>query len=401
MTIGTMAVVFPGRPGPARTGYHLRMLSTLAVAQALGWRTLVLWFGAQDAESEFDAVPHANEMRWVASPRGPRPFPARLAQRGRWLLGVLAGQDLASYPFSVPYEGGRDAVVQTVGEAADAVLLPTTLCHWTPELRRTGALVIGDAVDIVSDLAMKLLRSESKGNPAKAASLAINYLACRAQEQRFLRELDEVWVTSPGEVGRAQRLGARRIVVVPSTFEQWTLPAPQQPDGPVVGFIGNFRMPPNLAAARFLVDEILPRLQRADSNVILRLAGDGLPDDIKARPGLEIYGPVEDAGKFVASCAVSALPIRIRGGVPLKLFEAMALGRPIVATPELIAGLPVAPGNDMLVAADADAFAGAVIRLLAEPQLAARLGTAARARFETEFSLDAVIARARSESIAG
>jgi glycosyltransferase involved in cell wall biosynthesis len=284
---------------------------------------------------------------------------------------------------------------------ADAVLLPTTLCHWAPDLRRTGAIVIGDAVDITSDLARKLVRSESQCNPVRAAGLAVNYFACLAQEKRFLRQMDEVWVTSPGDADRAKHLGARRVVVVPSTFEPWELAPTARPDNPIIGFIGNFRMPPNVVAARFLVDEVLPRVQRAIPGVVLRLAGDGLPDDIHPRPGLEIHGLVADATEFVASCAVCVMPVRVRGGVPLKLFEAMALGRPIVTTAEMIAGLPITAGADVLVATDAEAFARAVVRVVTEPDLAANLAARARATFESEFSLRAAIARARTESIVG
>jgi glycosyltransferase involved in cell wall biosynthesis len=395
-----MAVVLPDHPVPAKTGYHLRMLSNLALSQALDWRTSVLWFGEQDARSETEPIPNADDIRRVASRLSPRPLPTRIVERGKWLGGAVVGRDLSSYPFSLPYEGGREAVIQAVSGTADAVLLPTTLCHWAPELRRAGTLVIGDAVDILSDLAMRLLRSESKCNPVKAAGLAANFLACRSQEKRFFPELDEVWVTSPGEADRARHLGASRVVVVPSTSERWELAPTERPAAPIVGFIGNFRMAPNLAAGRFLVDDVLPRLQRTVPDVVLRIAGDGLPDDLHPRPGLEIHGPVDDASEFVASCAISALPIRVRGGVPLKLFEAMALGRPIVATPELIAGLPITPGDDLLVATEADAFADAIVRLLAEPELATTLAACARATFESEFSLAAAIAHARSESIA-
>jgi glycosyltransferase involved in cell wall biosynthesis len=401
MSDRTMAVVLLDYPVPARTGYHLRMLSTLAVAQALGWRTSVLWFGAPTDRYHGESIPHANEMRRVGTRSGPRALPARVVQRGKWLAGTVAGRGLTSYPFSLPYEGGRDAVTRAVGDAADAVLLPTTLCHWAPDLRRAGALVIGDAADIVADLAMKLLRSESHANPVRAAGLAVNYLACRAQERRYLRELDEVWVTSFGEIDRALHLGARRVVVVPSTCERWQRAPSDRPDSAVVGFIGNFRMPSNLAAARFLVEDVLPQVQRAVPDVVLRLAGDGLPDDIYPRPGLEILGPVDDATKFVESCAVCALPLHVRGGVPLKLFEAMALGRPVVASPELIAGLPITPGDDVLVARGADAFAKALVRLVTDPELARRLAARARATFESEFSLNAAIGRARDESIVG
>jgi len=95
----------------------------------------------------------------------------------------------------------------------------------------------------------------------------------------------------------------------------------------------------------------------------------------------------DDVPALLAGCDVVCLPSRTEG-LPLVVLEAMARGKPVVAaavggTPELVVdgetGLLVAPD-------DADALAAALRRVLADPELAARLGEKARRHVETGFS---------------
>src|SRR5262249_19779134 len=82
--------------------------------------------------------------------------------------------------------------------------------------------------------------------------------------------------------------------------------------------------------------------------------------------------PFDDVPQYLEAADVVAVPQRettdTRGQVPAKLFDAMTLGRPIIATrvsmiPEILegAGVLVAPG-------DVDALAGAIAQLLDHPE---------------------------------
>jgi glycosyltransferase involved in cell wall biosynthesis len=62
-----------------------------------------------------------------------------------------------------------------------------------------------------------------------------------------------------------------------------------------------------------------------------------------------------------------------------KVLEAMAMARPVVATPQAAEGLHVRPGHELLVAADAAGFAAAIAGLLGDPARAKALGAAGRA----------------------
>jgi glycosyltransferase involved in cell wall biosynthesis len=132
------------------------------------------------------------------------------------------------------------------------------------------------------------------------------------------------------------------------------------------------------------------------------IAGDG--DDrplLEARIrelGLEnrvrLLGQRSDSAALLASCDVFVLP-SLREGLPLSVLEAMATGRPVVAssiagTREIVSaeetGLLFPPG-------DAAELAKALRRLFADPALRARLSRAARARVENEFAADVMARR--------
>jgi glycosyltransferase involved in cell wall biosynthesis len=96
------------------------------------------------------------------------------------------------------------------------------------------------------------------------------------------------------------------------------------------------------------------------------------------------------AAAYVAAADVFALPIVREGvdGLPNALLEALGAGRAVVAS--RVAGVPdvVDDGVHGLVVPERDpaALAGAIVRLLGDPGLRERLGTAARARVERELT---------------
>ncbi len=72
------------------------------------------------------------------------------------------------------------------------------------------------------------------------------------------------------------------------------------------------------------------------------------------------------------------VPLRKGGGTRLKILEALALGTPVVSTSKGVEGLDVEDGRHVLVADTPEAFAAATARLLAQPELRARLVAAGR-----------------------
>ena len=152
-----------------------------------------------------------------------------------------------------------------------------------------------------------------------------------------------------------------------------------------------------LAAGKGLEDLVLalPHILRVHPQARLLLAGDGpLRAELETRvrgSGLEeavrLIGFRDDIGDLLMAADLVAAP-SLREGLSISVLEAMAMGRPIVATTigsnrELIddgvSGLLVPPD-------DAAALAAAISSLLGDPDRAARFGDAARERFEAGFT---------------
>jgi glycosyltransferase involved in cell wall biosynthesis len=89
----------------------------------------------------------------------------------------------------------------------------------------------------------------------------------------------------------------------------------------------------------------------------------------------------------------------LRGGVPLKLVEAMARGKAIVASPELIGGLDFTDGEAVLIRSKPEDFASAIVALLRDLLLRERLGGNARAIFVRDFSMSSAEAMLRRDSV--
>jgi len=93
---------------------------------------------------------------------------------------------------------------------------------------------------------------------------------------------------------------------------------------------------------------------------------------------VEITGAVEDVRPHLERAAVVIAPLRIGGGTRLKILEAMAMGKAVVSTSLGAEGLDVVPERDLLLADDPQSFAAQIRRLLDDPELASRIGAAAR-----------------------
>jgi glycosyltransferase involved in cell wall biosynthesis len=103
-------------------------------------------------------------------------------------------------------------------------------------------------------------------------------------------------------------------------------------------------------------------------------------------------GPVRDIAGLLAGAHIACQPSSYREGLPKSALEAMASGKPLVATNIPGCREAVADGvtGFLVPPRDAVALAAALARLIDDPTLRARMGAAGRARVEENFS-DAII----------
>jgi glycosyltransferase involved in cell wall biosynthesis len=153
-----------------------------------------------------------------------------------------------------------------------------------------------------------------------------------------------------------------------------------------VGFIGSLDFRPNQEAAQWILDELWPRIAAEMPEARLAIAGSNAPEWLRPR----VLGHVPDAQEFMSSMAVMIAPLFAGGGMRIKVLEAMALGKPVVATPLGAGGIDA---QNLVIANDAASFAAAVVRLLRDPEAARRLGEAAREEVARKYDSDAIARR--------
>lgn len=174
------------------------------------------------------------------------------------------------------------------------------------------------------------------------------YRKCLAQADAFVgitrQEADIVGAEAPGL--------SRHVLGYGIPLEDY--PYLGEPaDRAVLGFIGNYRHLPNLDAARWLIEELMPHFAVQVPGARLILAGQHLPADLRDRilPGgpIEARGEVADLADFFRAIGIFINPVREGRGMRTKVVEAAAFGRPILSTTlgaEGLAPLALGVGDD-------------------------------------------------------
>jgi len=256
-----------------------------------------------------------------------------------------------------------------------------------------GPPVVLDMIDVLSENFARRARRE-RGPLSPVVALEARRL--RRYERELVARVAGVLVVSEAE---RRALGAvSNVQVVTNGVDAQTFAFRDGGRPPArILFAGNLGYFPNVDAARWLADDIVPRVRAARPDAELRLVGARPARAVRAlaeRAGVSLAAAVPEMAPEVWGATVAVVPMRAGTGVQNKVLEAMAAGTPVVTTPNVAAALTVRPGEDLLVAEGAAALADATLALLNDPARARALAASARrvieARYTWERSADGV-----------
>jgi sugar transferase (PEP-CTERM/EpsH1 system associated) len=178
-------------------------------------------------------------------------------------------------------------------------------------------------------------------------------------------------------------------------------------EGANLVFTGRMDYRPNIDAVRWFAREVLPLLRRHNSGLRFWIVGAAPTREVLSLgelPGVRVTGRVPDTRPYLAAADVVVAPLRIARGIQNKLLEAMAMARPVVATPEALSGVQARPGRDILLATGIDQTVRSIVDLLQGRHPV--MGAAARRAVEavhqwsvTLRPLDGLLSLAHPESI--
>jgi polysaccharide biosynthesis protein PslH len=194
-----------------------------------------------------------------------------------------------------------------------------------------------------------------------------------------------------------ETVGSVPFQVVPNGVDlEYFEPAPAgtrpQPDSMI--FVGGLAWYPNAGAMRFFVRNVWPILAAKRPTAELRIIGRHPPPDLVEAAArdhrIKVQGFVDDIRPVVADSMVYVCPISDGGGTKLKMIDAMAMGKAIVAHPVAAEGLGLSDGKDVFLTENPAEMADICIRLFDDEGLRTRTGQAARSRAEEAFGFDAI-----------
>lgn len=307
-------------------------------------------------------------------------------------LAALAGGLLSAEPFSViahRSQAFRRRVEELAGGGGFDLVHADTIAL-APFVAAPGRLpAVLTHHNIESVLMERRARAERGG-------LARRYLL---RESRKLREYErrhagrfEVNITV--SAADAQTLAAIapgvRTAVVPNGVDTRYFTVEAGDEKPALIYVGGMNMFANRDAVLHFVTQVLPGIRARAPEVSFCAVGQDPPRELQALarrdPGVTCVGFVSDIRPLVRQAAVYVVPLRVGGGTRLKVLDAMACGKAIVSTAIGCEGIAARPGEHLLVADTPEAFAEAVLGLLADPGRRRALGSAARRLVETTYS---------------
>lgn len=231
-----------------------------------------------------------------------------------------------------------------------------------------------------------------------AAYSCVQWLRLRRYEAEVCRRADRVLTVSDADADALKRLvpGLDPSVVPNGIDTRAYHPevVETQPRENSLVFTGTMDFRPNVDAMLWFMREALPLIQAEIPDVHVDVVGQRPHprlDPLRENASVTLTGFVEDVRPYIANAALYVAPLRMGGGTRLKLLEAMAMGKAVVATRLGAEGYPVRDGRELVLADTAADFAESVISLLQSPKRRTALGRTARAFVEERYDWRAIV----------
>lgn len=293
--------------------------------------------------------------------------------------------------------GGFENYLNECGSELDAVLLSRP--HIAPPYLKTLRSIVPTVRVAYYGHDLHFRRVAQEASITGRSELLEEARKLERQERELWDGVDIVLYPSQEEADDVALLApqARVEAISPYAFDRFNDEAELTGRRNIL-FVAGFAHPPNVDAAVWLVEQIMPLLWRSYPDVCLSLVGANPTERVKSLAGehVEVTGYVSDdeLARRYAGARLAVVPLRYGAGVKNKVVEALQNGVPLVTTAVGAQGLPGLA--DVAVVSDLDDdIAAGMQRLLQDDALwhaYSRGGAAlARARFSRQSLQEQIV----------
>jgi polysaccharide biosynthesis protein PslH len=168
-------------------------------------------------------------------------------------------------------------------------------------------------------------------------------------------------------------------------------PSPYHANELPIVFTGAMDYLPNIDAVIWFEGEVFSGILERWPNARFYIVGRNPAAAVLALAGdrIVVTGTVDDVRPYLQYAATVVAPLRIARGIQNKILEAMAMGRPVIASTDCAAAVDAVAGQELLTATSPEDYISAISQMLEGPETAATIGEAARQRVIERYSWEA------------
>ena len=387
-------MIFPLAPWPARE--HGISIRYYPVLEWLSRRHDIDVFVHNEPRRELPEDPIVGVLRRVAVRHNDR-SPPRLTDR------ILTVSEMLS-PFGRPYQFARyhsDLVLRglrefVAGRRYDSVLwVMYEYRHVLEQLASEfdGARRVYDGID------SPYLHYSRESPPRGLMSLfrSFDLWKTRRWERSLLGGVDATAYISAPDAANSAAEGAARVHVIPNGIylQGEEIPAPAQPAGESLGFLGNMGYSQNVRGSLRLHETVFLPLKKEFLDLRLMIIGRSPVAEVQALagPDVEVTGTVASIWPYIARINVFVYPMVGGAGLQNKILEAMHAGKPVVTTEICLKSIGAEEGKEVLIGRSDEELRAHTRTLLKNPKYAQDLGMRGKEYVDRTFDMSQVLPR--------
>ena len=226
----------------------------------------------------------------------------------------------------------------------------------------------------------------------------INHLAKTLKEYELnaLETVDGIAAITRKDAAFFRKYCSKPIIDIPyGVYPEQFTPKYEIEGKPKFYHIGSMNWMPNEEGIRWFIDEILAKTVEKVPNFVYHLAGRNMPEWLTTldNPHIEVVGEVPDAKEFVTNHDVAIVPLLSGSGIRIKIIESMALGKTVITTRVGAEGILYDEDGNIIIAENKAKMVEAIRAIDENPQIAVKIGQAARKLVEETYDNRKIIAR--------
>lgn len=226
----------------------------------------------------------------------------------------------------------------------------------------------------------------------------INHLAktLKDYELSALETVDGVAAITRKDAAFFRKYCSKPVIDIPyGVYPEEFTPKYDIESTPKFYHIGSMNWMPNAEGIRWFIEEVLPKTVEKVPGFVYHLAGRNMPEWLKTLKNkhVDVVGEVPDAKAFVTNNDVAIVPLLSGSGIRIKIIESMALGKTVITTRVGAEGILYDEEVNVIIAENIAKMVEAIRAINENPQIAVRIGQAARKLVEENYDNRKIIAR--------